>query len=93
MLARVDSPLHCVVALSVEEEVREVTTPLAELLPHFQSLPLLAARKLGPSGFDFTDGCVCVRSRTLRVSPTNSPVRLGVSPTVPAPTDFYILRL
>ena len=37
----------------------------------------------------FPGGWVCVHSRTLWVSPTNSPVRLGVSPTTPTPTGFY----
>ena len=33
-------------------------------------------------------GWVCVHSRTLWVSPTNSPVRLGVSPTATTSTGF-----
>ena len=37
-------------------------------------------------------GCVgiCVHSRTLWVSPTNSPVRLGVSSTTETPTGFSV---
>ena len=34
-------------------------------------------------------GWVCVRSRPLWVSPVNSPVRLGVSPTSVTPTGFF----
>ena len=34
----------------------------------------------------------CVHSRILWVSPTDSPVRLGVSPTATTPTDFYSQR-
>ena len=34
-------------------------------------------------------GWVCVRSRTLWVSPSNSPVRLGVSPAASAPADVF----
>ena len=48
--------------------------------PGFQSLPLLPTIKLGPSGADSRVGGACARSRPLWVSPTNSPVRLGVSP-------------
>ena len=41
-------------------------------------------------------GWACVHCKTLRVSPTNSPVRLGVSPTTSTPTGFFqseVLRL
>ena len=44
---------------------------LALLSASFQSLPPLPTSKVGPSGAD---------SRTLWVSPMNSPVKLGVSP-------------
>ena len=56
---------------------------LAPLSAGFQLLPLLPTIKLGPSGADsWVGGWVCVHSRPLWISPTNSPVRLGVSPTV-----------
>ena len=42
--------------------------------------PPTAHNQIGPFWCCFPGGCVCVRSRTLWVSPTNSPVRLGVSP-------------
>ena len=35
---------------------------------------------------------VCVHSRTLWVSPADSPVRLGLSPAAGTPTDFYSQR-
>ena len=37
-------------------------------------------------------GWFCVHSRTLCISPTNSPVRLGVSPPASTPTGFYSQR-
>ena len=55
----------------------------------FQSLPSLLTSKLGLSGTDFLSGWFYVCSRTLWVSPVNSPVRLGVSPTTAMPTGFY----
>ena len=51
---------------------------LAPLSAGFQSLLLLPTSKVGPSGADSRVGCV--HSTPLWVSPTNSPVRLGVSP-------------
>ena len=42
--------------------------------------------QIGPFWCWFPGGWVCVCSRTLCVSPTNSPVRLGVSPTVASTT-------
>ena len=64
--------------------VREGTIPLAQLWACFQSLPMLPTSKLGPSGSDSRVG-----SRTLWVSPMNSPVELGVSPTAATPIHFY----
>ena len=53
----------------------------------FQSLPLIPTSKVGPSG---ADSWACVCSRTLWVSPANSPVRLGVSPTAAStPTGVF----
>ena len=37
----------------------------------------------------FPGGCICVCSRTLWVSPTNSPMSLGASPTTANPTGFH----
>ena len=42
----------------------------------------------------FPSGWVCIRSRTLWVSPTNSPVRLGVSPAATStPTGVFNQRV
>ena len=73
--------------------VREGTMPLARHLAGFQSLPPLATSKLGPSGADSqVGGWVCVRSRTPRVSPTNSSVKVRVSPTATTPTGVFSQR-
>ena len=64
--------------------------PLAQLSTSFQSLP---TSKLGPFGADPQGVWVCVQSRTLLVSPMNSPVRLGVSPTAAwTPTGVFNQR-
>ena len=52
---------------------QEGTIPLVQLSDSFQSLPLLPTSKFGPSGGWFPGGWVCVHSRTLLVSPMNSP--------------------
>ena len=47
----------------------------------------------GPFWCWFLDGWACVRSRTLWVSPADSPVRLGVSPTATSiPTGVFSQR-
>ena len=48
--------------------------------------------QIGPFWCWFPGGWVCVCSRTLWVSPTNSPVRLEVSPAAVNPTGFYSQR-
>ena len=53
-------------------------------------------KQIGPFWCGFPGGWVCVHSRTLWVSPTNSPFRLGVSPATSIPTGFFqsdVLRL
>ena len=68
--------------------VREGTMALAPLLAGFQSLPPLPTSKLGLSGADFPlGGFVYVLGPC--GSPTNSPVRLGVSPAAAKPTGFF----
>ena len=48
----------------------------------------------GPLWFWFPSGWACASSRPLWVSPTTSPVRLGVSPAAaPTPTDSFNQRL
>ena len=55
-----------------------------------QSLPPLPTVKLGPSGSDSQVGELVHALRPLSVSPTNSPVRLGVSPTATStPTGVF----
>ena len=49
-------------------------------------------KQIGPSWCWVIGGWVCVHSRTLWVSPTNSPLRLGVSPTAATPTGSFIER-
>ena len=66
---------------------------LAWLLSSFQTLSPLPTSKLGPIGADSQVGeWVCVCSRTSWVSPMNSLVRPGVSPTSANPTGFYSQR-
>ena len=67
---------------------------LASLSASFESLLPLPTSKLGPSGADSPGGWICVSSRNLWVSPPNSPVRLGVSPTAAStPTGVFSQRL
>ena len=63
--------------------------PLVPLSASFQSLPPLPTSKLGPPGADSQVGGFCVHSRTLLVSPMNSPLRLGVSPALPYPLRYF----
>ena len=63
---------------------------LALLSDGFQSLSPSTHNHIGPFLCWFLGGWVCVHSRTLWVSPTNSPVRLGVSPTATStPTGVF----
>ena len=72
--------------------IGEGAMALAPLSASFQSLPPLPTIKLGPSGAASPGGWVCVHSRMLWVSPTNSPVRLGVSSAAAAPTGLFSQR-
>ena len=67
---------------------------LAPLSAGFRSLPPLPTIKLGPSSADSqVGGWTCAHSRPLWVSPTTSPVRLGVSPAAaPTPTGVFNQR-
>ena len=49
-------------------------------------------KQIGPFWCWVPGGWVCVCSRTLWVSPTNSSMRLGVSPTAATTTGFYSQR-
>ena len=70
--------------------VRKVTMPLVQLSASFQLLPPNTHKQIRPFWCWFLGGWVCVHSRTLWVSPVNSPVKLGVSPTTT--TGFYSQR-
>ena len=55
--------------------------------------PCATHNQIGPLCFWFLSGWACARSRPLWVSPTSSPVRLGVSPAAaPTPTDVFNQR-
>ena len=59
-------------------------------LYRFAVTPSTTHNHIGPFWCCFPSGWVCVRSRTLWVSPTNSPARLGVSPTAAStPTGVF----
>ena len=63
---------------------------LAPLSASFQSLPPLPTNQIGRFWCCFPSGWVCVCSRTLWVSPMNSPVRLGVFPAAAStPTGVF----
>ena len=83
------NPCHSVVMLSVREECDREQLQLAQLLPHFQSLPLLPTSRLCPFRCWFSGGWVCVTSRIQSASPMNSPKSLRVSPTFKPTTRFY----
>ena len=53
---------------------------------------LTTHKQIGPFCCWFPGGWVCVHSRTLWISPMNSPVQLGVSPTARTPTGFLSQR-
>ena len=53
----------------------------------------LPTSKLCPFRCRFPWGWACVLSRILWASPTDSPVRLGVSPTSTTPTGYYSQRV
>ena len=89
MFTRAGQLHHCAVVLYVGEGPRGSRAACSALC-WFQSLPPLPTSKLGPSGADSPGGWVCVCSRPLWVSPMNSPVRLGVSPTAAStPTGVF----
>ena len=68
------NPSHCVVKLYVGEGQRWNSATCSAHC-NFQSLFLLPTSKLGHSGADSPGRWVCVYSRTLWVSPMNSPMR------------------
>ena len=77
--------------------VWEGTVLLVQFSASFQSLPTSFTHKqIGPVLYWFPGGWVCVHSRTLWISPTDSPVRLRVSLASTTPTGIFqpeVLRL
>ena len=59
----------------------------------FSVTPSTTQKQIGPFWCCFSSGWVCVRSWTQWLSPTNSPVRLGISPVATTPTGFTSQRL
>ena len=49
-------------------------------------------KQIGPFWCWFPGGWVCAHSRTLWVSPSNSPLRIGISLAAATPTGFYHQR-
>ena len=72
--------------------VQEGTMPLVWFLVSFQSFSLLPTNKMALLVLIPMYVWTCVCSRSLLVSPTNSPVRLGVSLTAAIPTEFSSQR-
>ena len=65
----------------------------ASLSSRFQSFTPATHNQTGPLWCWFTSGWACAHSRPLWVSPTTSPVRLGVSPAAaPTPTGIFNQR-
>ena len=66
------------------------STGACSTLCGFSVTPSATHNEIGSFWCCFPSGWVCVHSRTLWVSPTNSPVRLGVSPTgASTPTGVF----
>ena len=82
------NPCLFIVVLYVGEGSERKQCPFQPAFSHFLCYPQAhwALLMLIPGGW------VCVRSRTLWVSPTNSSVRPGVSPAAATPTGFYSQR-
>ena len=87
-----DNPSLCVLTLYVGEgSEREQWRLLCSLVDFNHSLHY--HNQIGPFWCCFPGRWACACSRTLWVSPTDSPVRLGVSPAAaPAPTSVFSQR-
>ena len=85
------NPLGCVVALYVGEGSEREQWHLPNS-PGLSVTSPTVHKQSGPFWCWFPGGWFCVCSRTLWVSPTNSSVRLGVSPTAGNPHRFYHQR-
>ena len=62
--------------------------PLAWLFGWLSVTSFTTHKQIGPFWYWFLGGWICVHSRTLWTSPTNSSVRLGISPAAEPPQVF-----
>ena len=93
MFTRAGQPTSMCCVAACGRGVREGTMLLALLSAGFQSFPLLPTSRLSPSGADSLGRWFCIYSRTMWVSLSNSPVRMGVSPAAAStPTGVFIQR-
>ena len=85
---------HCSVMLYMGEGLRGINGACSTLR-WISVTPSTTHNQIGPLWCCFPGGWACVCSRTLWVSPRNSPVRLGVSPAAAAstPTGVFTQRL
>ena len=83
---------HCAVMLYVGEGPRG-SNGACSTLCWISVTPSAPHNQIGPLWCWFPSGWACARSRPLWVSPTTSPVRLGVSPAAaPTPTGVFTQR-
>ena len=83
---------HCTVMLYVGEGLRG-SNGACSTLCWFSVTSSATHNQIGSFWCCFPSGWVCIHSRTLWVSPMNSPVRLGVSPAAAStPTDVFNQR-
>ena len=83
---------HCAVTLYVWEGPRG-SNGACSILHWTSATPSATHNQIGPLWCWFPSGWACACSRPLWVSPTNSPVRLGVSPAATStPTGVFNQR-
>ena len=83
---------RCAVTLYVGEEPRG-SNGACSTLHRISVTPSATHNQIGPLWCWFPSGLACAHSRPLWVSPTTSPVRLGVSPAAtPTPTGVFTQR-
>ena len=82
----------CAVTLYVGEGPKG-SSGICSTLHWVSATPSASHNQIGPLWCWFPSGWACAHFRPLWVSPTNSPVRLGVSPAAaPTPTGVFNLR-
>ena len=82
---------HCAVTLYVGEGLRG-SNGACSPLHQISVTPSATHNQIGPLWCWFPSGWACAHSRPLWVSPTTSPVRLGVSPAAPTPMGIFNQR-